>query len=267
MSGITDGGNAKAAAFAQAVKATQDTFNPAARERIGDRKNNQNSTFPVTLGSADPEDDRYKRRAALIDSKSGLVPGVGMPLAPEGYFDYAKRKADENLYTNFLEWIFKNADLSTPESAAYWTEKFPFIKEKMFAEIEREAELQQRLAKINAVGPQDEQDWFTLWCISQGMIKPFDSPLYKMNTAALPYQGGLFSIFNLGPVKVKDGLVNYNKSPTDPTNWTATGAYGISTGYPAGTGTPPTLAQTKTYYDSFQTFTPATGPAPGAPGV
>lgn len=258
MSGISDNGTAKAAAFARAAKSMQDRYNPAARERVGDKNANgtggPNSLFPVTLGTPDPEDDKYKRRAAIIgDNAAGVIPGVGQAIAPEGYFDYAKRKADETMYTNFLEWIFKNADLSTPESAAYWTEKFPFIKEKMYTEIEREADLQQRLAKINAVGPQDEEDWFTLWCIQQGLIKPFDTPIYQLNTANLPYVGGLFSMFNLGPKRVDNVIVPFNNAIAGdrgaaPNDW------GIASGYPGNTPTPPTLGQTTTYFGGFRNF-------------
>lgn len=233
MSGISS--QNKASAFAAMLKQTQQHYNPAAREQVGDVKNNPNSRFPVTLGNADRDDDEYRRRGALVDQKSGVVPGVGLAIAPEGYFDYVKRKEDENIYVNFQEWILKNCDFSTPESVQYWTDMFPFIRERMEAEIEREGELQKKLAKIAAVGPTQEEDWFTLYCLNQGLIKPYNTPLYRMNDdKAQPYQGGLFSIFNMAPFaafKTKTGEMVVNTTNPIDGAWTGAANYkGISRG-------------------------------------
>lgn len=237
MSGITPNGSSKAAQFSATLKATQDRFNPAARERLSDRNASDTSKFPVTLASTDVDDDKYARRAALVTGAGGTVPGVGQAIADDRYFEYAKRKQDENQMANFREWIFQNADLSTPENAYYWTNTFPFIKEKMHEEIEREGELQTKIAKIAASGPQSEDDWYTLYCLNQGIIRPFDAPLYKMNTAALPYTGGIFSMFVGGPIApgstvARNPIVNYsNPLPGGNPAWT-----GINGGNYGGIG-------------------------------
>lgn len=257
MSGIMSNGNAKAAQFTQTLKETQNKYNPAAREQVGDRANNPNSLFPVKLGDSDPQDDKYKRRAALMNPTTGVVPGVGQAIAPEEYFEYIKRKEDESQYTNFKEWIFKNADLSTPETAAYWTNLFPFIKEKMYAEIEREADLQASLAKISATGPQTEHDWYLLYCLQQGLIKPYDTPLYMMNdTSKQPYRPGLFSIFNLGPIRTATPVVGY-KDPLNPraqSPGSAMPSGGVANTFAEGTPTPQSVSQVSGYFTPFKIF-------------
>ncbi len=196
-----------ASRFGELLRAVPLATNPPGRVQVPDRANSAISKFPVKLASTDPEDDKYNLRATLVDPATGNVPGVGRAVAPEEYFAYAQRKEDENFAANFKKWLMQNADLSTPESADYWYTNFPFIKELKYREIDREAELQKRFAKIAATGPNDIDDWMLLYMKDQGMVTPSRSPLYLLSDDQT-YTPGIFSMFNWVPRRPADGRTN-----------------------------------------------------------
>jgi hypothetical protein len=129
--------------------------------------------------------------------KDGVVPNIGMPIVGPEFFDYAKRKQDQALNFEFVQWVQKQADLTRPESAAWWFERFPWMKELRLGEIEREAEVQKRLAKIQVTGPQDSDDFMILFMQKQGLLKPAGVPLYQLNQSkAIQQNGFVAGIFN-----------------------------------------------------------------------
>lgn len=159
--------------------------------------------YPIQLGSADDYDIRAALKQSSINEK-GVVstPGggaMGIAIAGDKDFDYLQRKKEEVFYSQFLASINAQADLSNPASAAWWFERFPFLKEKRLEEINREAEKQKRLAQIQVTGPQNEDDFFLLYMIDQGLVakphlpltKMYQDPRYATNTTN--FTKGLFS--------------------------------------------------------------------------
>jgi len=154
------------------------------------------SQFPVQLGSTDPEDEKYGLRSQLVQGDT--VPGVGLAIADDGYFNYAQRKREEAMMYEFYQYVMSQADLSKPESAAWWFEHFPWMKEWRLEEIDRQAEIQKKLAKIQITGPQNEEDWMVIYLKKQGILGDKDVPLTQLNTPqyAANFKAGMFSIFS-----------------------------------------------------------------------
>src|SRR4051812_20080151 len=150
-----------------------------------------NSWFPSRIGSTDPEDQKYMLRQQLV--QNGVVPGVGTPVIGDEFFNYAKRKQDQALDFDFVTWVQKQADLTKPESAAWWFEKFPWLRDLKLEEINREAEVQKRLATISITGPQSQEDFMVLFMKNQGLLTPANVPLYQLGVAGaggVAQQGG-----------------------------------------------------------------------------
>jgi len=165
--------------------------------QVPDQQGTQSSMFPASIGSTDPDDQRYMLQSQLV--QNGTVANIGTPIVGKEFFDYAKRKQDQAMLFDFTQWVMKQADLSKPESAAWWFEKFPWMKELRLGEIEREAEVQKRLAKISITGPQDQEDFMILFMKNQGLLKPADVPLYQLgnaNNAAIQQGGFIKGVFN-----------------------------------------------------------------------
>jgi hypothetical protein len=175
---------------------------------------NANQAFPVQLGSTDPDDEKYALRAKVIETGNagtGVVPGVGQVIADEKFFDYAKRKKDQEVLYDFYRFMMSNADLSKPESAQWWFGKFPWMRDLRLAEINKQCELQKALARIQVTGPDSEDDFMLLFLIRNGTIVPPAVPVTKLGTAqatgiADTFQKGFFSPFSRG---------NWMKTPTE----------------------------------------------------
>jgi len=147
-----------------------------------------NSYFPASIGSTDPEDQKYMLRQQLVSN--GVVNNIGTPVIGDEFFNYAKRKQDQAMLYDFQTWVMKQADMTKPESAAWWFEKFPWMKDLRLDQINREAEVQKRLATISITGPQSQEDFMVLFMQKQGLLKPANVPLYMMGNAGA---GGIAS--------------------------------------------------------------------------
>lgn len=199
------------------------------------------SMFPAAIGSTDPEDQRYMLQSQMVSN--GSVANIGTPIVGKEFFDYAKRKQDQALNFEFTQWVMGQADLSKPESAAWWFEKFPWMKDLRLGQIEREAEVQKRLAKISITGPQDSEDFMILFMKEQGLLKPANVPLYKLNdpaNATIQTGGFVAGVFNplntTYPKSMAESLVPFS----NPVNG-AWGAPALPTPQMVGT-TPPAQA-------------------------
>lgn len=189
---------------AQAMQAARNTYRrfvslpqPPNLFKVPDTGGSIASQFPVQLGSTDPEDDKYGLRSQLVGPDNN-VPGVGLAVADDGYFNYAQRKREEAMMYEFYQYVMSQADLSTPESAAWWFEHFPWMKEWRLEEIDRQAEIQKKLAKIQITGPQNEEDWMVIYLRNNGILGDQDVPLTRMNEPnyAQNFKAGMFSIFS-----------------------------------------------------------------------
>lgn len=172
--------------------------------------------YPIQLGSADDYDIRAALKQSTINA-TGVVEtetgaSMGIAIAGDRDFDYLQRKKEEVFYSQFLASINAQADLSNPASAAWWFERFPFLKEKRLEEINREAEKQKRMAQIQVTGPQNEDDFFLMYMLQQGLIaqptkpltKMYEDPRYSANT--LNFTKGLFSPLSYLPGNAETGV-------------------------------------------------------------
>lgn len=161
--------------------------------------NGTNASFPVQLGSTDPEDRKYKLRQKLVgaDGNPGVVDKVGVAVADDKFFEYAKRKEEQAILYDFYNFMFAQADLSKPESANWWFSKFPWMRDMRLKEIDKQADLQKTLARLQVTGPESEDDFMLMFLIRNGTIIPPTTPLYDMgrdqNLGAKSYQEGFFS--------------------------------------------------------------------------
>jgi len=165
--------------------------------KVKDQTGTTSSLFPAKLGSTDPRDDEYAMRAQLV-KEGGQVPGVGLAIADEGYFNYAQSKREEAMLFEFYTYIMSQADLSKPESAAWWFEKFPWMRDLRMAEIDRQGEIQKKLAKIQITGPQSEDDFMVLYLKQNNLLGDADVPLTRLNEmdTAANFKAGMYSIFS-----------------------------------------------------------------------
>jgi len=168
------------------------------------------SQFPVKLGSTDPDDKRYNLQNQLVGANaSGAVAGYGQAVLDSTFFDWAKRKQEQATLHDFYGYMLNNADLQKPESAQWWFSKFPWMKDLRLQEIDREAEVQKRLAKIQVCGPEDEEDFMVLFLKKQGLLRTSGKPLYELGDV----KEGPDSIYK-NPFNFKPGYFNpFARSP------------------------------------------------------
>jgi len=166
--------------------------------KVKDQTGTVSSLFPAKLGSTDPRDEEYAMRAQLVKNDNGVIPGVGLAVADEGYFNYAQSKREEAMMFEFYTYIMSQADLSKPESAAWWFEKFPWMRDLRMAEIDRQGEIQKKLAKIQITGPQSEDDFMVLYLKQNNLLGDADVPLTRLNDmpTAANFKAGMYSIFS-----------------------------------------------------------------------
>ena len=185
--------------------------------------------YPVQLFKPDPRDEAYEIRKALVDEQSGIVPGVGQAVVTDEDFKYFQSKQNEFNNAEFKDWLIKNADYSTPEKSEYWNSKFPWITELRLEEIQKKADLQMKLARIQITGPQNEDDYILIYGIQQGYISVPDGPLHKDKSANNNFKEGLFSIFSktLGIKPTIENMKTINWTNPMGTNGSPTGNMGV----------------------------------------
>lgn len=190
-----------------------------------DRNKNINVNYPVQLGSTDPDDVKYALQGKMTNAQ-GVVPNIGQAIVGDEYFDYATRKMDDAQQTMFQDWLMRQADWRSPEATEWWVNKFPWMLNKRYEEIDRVQQLQGRMAKINVGGPQNEEDFHLLFDLSRGLITIPDKPAHQLNEASYAndntYERGMFSpmIYYLPPF---DGNTTDGKAAHQPNfaiDWT-----------------------------------------------
>jgi hypothetical protein len=152
---------------------------------------NAREAFPLKIGSTDRDDVKYGIRKELVGKDaqgnnvagSAVVPGVGMAIAGEEFFDYAQRKEEQEMLFDFKKFVAAQADLSSPASAQWWFEKFPWMKELRLEQVNQQGELQKQLARIQITGPQNEEDFMHLYLVNKGLIRVTEQPLHRLGQA------------------------------------------------------------------------------------
>lgn len=212
----------------------------------GDKDANKNVAFPVQLGSTDPEDDKWALRREImapagigakvglggLGNANGVIEGVGQVVADGSFFDYAKRKKDQEVLYDFYRFMMSNAKLDTPEAAQWWFGKFPWMRDLRLREIDKQADLQKALARIQVTGPESEEDFMLLFLIKNNTIPLPDHPLTQLGSSdqgiATSFQKGFFSPFSREPwtktpiapiLRENDAMVPWSNPISAPGAW------------------------------------------------
>lgn len=199
--------------------------------RMGPGGTNANINFPVQIGSTDPDDYKYALQRQLVAGNAqGVIPGVGQAIAGPDFFKYAERKDAMQMLLNYKQYVYQQADLSTPEKAQWWFDQFPWMKDERLEQINKNSELQKKFAHIAVIGPQNEEDMILLYLREKGQIQVPNLGVHLLGvddsvTTASGYQAGFFSPLSKQPVP--QGLpVGKSKIPwNNPINgdWTNAG--------------------------------------------
>jgi hypothetical protein len=169
--------------------------------RVADATNSVRSQFPVQLGTTDPEDEKFSLRSNIVNNE-GDVPGVGKAEAGDDYFNYMERKREQANMFEFMKYIMSQADLTKPEAADWWYRKFPWMQDLRIQEINRQSEIQKRLAIIQVSGPQSEDDFMLLFMNNKKLLGDVDRSVTLLNDKTLDAQSGnafipgMFSFFS-----------------------------------------------------------------------
>lgn len=181
-----------------------------------------NQNFPVSLGTPDPQDERYFLQKQLVGNNAmGVIPGVGQAIVGPEYFDYVKRKEEVVQQAEFQSWLMKQADFSTPESSEYWYQHHPWMLTKRVEQVNRVADLQKQIGSINIQGPQTEDDWKLLFAIHKGLVQVPTMAPHMLNqdpTITSNYITGMFSpmiMAGITPPTADNFKVPWT-NPTDP---------------------------------------------------
>lgn len=169
-----------------------------------DLNSNENANFPVSLGTTDPDDERYYLQRQLV-GESGIVPKVGQAIVGPEYFDYIKRKEEVAQFAEYQGWLMKQADFTTPEKAQYWYTHHPWMLQKRIEQVDRVGDLQKQVGKIQVAGPQTEDDWKLLFAMHKNLVDVPSVAPHMLGMWAKPnnnnYRHGMFS-----PLVTADGM-------------------------------------------------------------
>lgn len=235
MSGLSENSGFNPTLLAQAAQGSATMSNMATKTNVVQAYNSQagaNAKFPAQISSTDPEDEKWALRQQVIGAGGVDVKGVGIAVAGDDFFQYAKRKMDSQQEAAFKEWVMKNADLNDPAQAAWWYEKIPWMKESREDYIKYVANLQMKDALITLNGPQSEDDFRFLFLKQQNLIHVPEKPLNQLNelTAQPSYVQGFFSPFSASLLSGRFPVAQYKadgkfqwSSPTATTGLTAFG--------------------------------------------
>lgn len=175
------------------------------------------AVFPAQYLAPDARDKKYAMMSAMASA------GRPAPIQ-EWEFDYLLQKTYGLEAARFHEWFLQHygANDSNPVLKQWAYQRMPEIWDMRKAGIERNAEIQKRLANILLMGPQDEDDFKLLYGISTGTITvpkgPIWDPSGDAGTLAAPKRG----VFN---PKHKAGLDRTLLPTGDPTQYITNGAF------------------------------------------
>jgi hypothetical protein len=126
-------------------------------------------TFPINQFHH-PSDDWFALKSKVV-SGEGMVPGVGVALADEAYFEYAQRKRELEFMSEFYKYLYTQIDFSTPEKREYWEHLFPQFTEQVYQGWEIWENVRNKIAAINIRGIQNEEDLLFKWMVEKGFIR------------------------------------------------------------------------------------------------
>lgn len=155
----------------------------------------QQNNFPSTYVERDPRDTdysylqqlaggpQYNEAGAIIDGAArpnflgGNNTQVVVPIT-ESDIAYAKSKASQEEYQNFLVWSEQWFDFSDPAQVEIFQRAFPDYYERRSNLIMNLSEIQTKFAILRLLGPRTRDDFYFLWLVQNGTLPLIQGPLW-----------------------------------------------------------------------------------------
>lgn len=157
------------------------------------------------------EDDRIKTKLELLAAPDRPLGDAMLTDADVSYFQKKKEIQSKIAFDEWFSGLFDTKDINKRRLAQEMYPEYWSMREQ---EIDRQAAIQGKLAKIKMRGPADEGDLRFLYALQTGDIKLRAVPLYNLDevpaneTYKDRFQRGLFN-----PSREVDGTQSY-KGPT-----------------------------------------------------
>lgn len=187
--------------------------------RVKDQGDTDYSKWPVELHSTDPQDKKFALRQKIIsqaqqNNQVPQVPGQGVAVVSDDYWDYISRKEDQAFLADFKAFLYSAMKLDSPEAMAYWKSQVPEVFEDRMKLFEQQLELVKKQAKINMLGPQSLEDWYFIYLVKKGMIQLPSGRLELGESHPTDrFSRGLFNLRRWWPSQITN--------PTPGFNWNA----------------------------------------------
>lgn len=138
-------------------------------------------TQMANMTHADPMDDTYQLVKKYVAPGTDVVPGIGKVWLQPEFWDYAARKRDEELRSQFEVFKMNQVDVKNPAARAYWEKKDPEMLEKIRQGYEDKMATQARMARIELYGVQSEDDMMFMFLQSEDGNMP---QIYPQSSSA-----------------------------------------------------------------------------------
>jgi hypothetical protein len=194
--------------------------------RVKDQGDTEYSKWPVELHSTDPQDKKFALREKIIGQaqQNNLVPqvpGQGVAVVSDDYWDYISRKEDQAFLADFKAFLYSSMKLDSPEAMAYWKSQVPEVFEDRMKLFDQQLELVKKQAKINMLGPQSLEDWYFIYLVKKGMIQlPSGRLELGESHPTDTFSRGLFNLRRWWPSQIRNPtpLLDWNAPLEDRTN-------------------------------------------------
>lgn len=128
--------------------------------------------FPTNaLGAQDPRDEIMSEKLA---SQDAVYPGItpfGQLIAKDSDFEWARRKREAEAYANFQQWFALNFDKMSPPQKEMAKKLFPRFYQERLQQLKRTVELQEKLARLKLLGPENANDLMLQYAAEAGFIE------------------------------------------------------------------------------------------------
>lgn len=143
--------------------------------------------FPTeALSAADPRDavQTAKLELAAAQGTPGVTP-FGRLIATDSDFEWLRHKREKEAEANFQQWFASNFDKMSPEQKKLAREIWPEFYQQRLELLEKQINLQRRLARLKVTGVQSKEDLLLQYAAEAGFIDndPLDHILHPERAA------------------------------------------------------------------------------------
>lgn len=132
-------------------------------------------SFPAQYYAKHPLEDRAQAIATaqamgLVDLKQNDDNLFQKPVFDSEAVDFVKKKKEQEDLRVFEEWLHQKYDLNDPLQVRFIKEKYPSYWERRVAQLDSDLKIAKRLAIMNLLGPQNEEDLYLQFQLDQGEL-------------------------------------------------------------------------------------------------